>query len=69
MSNTKRRISSRDLLQFQMCDDPQVSPDGYEVAWVHTWINPDQNRYQSRIMVTDIATGVTRPFSDGPQDS
>ena len=69
MSNTKRRMSSRDLLQFQMCDDPQVSPDGCEVAWVHTWINPDQNRYQSRIMVTDIATGVTRPFSDGPQDS
>lgn len=69
MSNTKRRMRSRDLLQFQMCDDPQVSPDGREVAWVHTWINPDQNRYQSRIMVTDIATGATRHFSDGLQDS
>lgn len=63
---TKRRMLSRDLLRFQMCDDPQVSPDGRTVAWVRTWIDPEQNGYRSRVMLTDIATGATRELTTGP---
>ncbi len=66
MTEARRRLSSRDLLRFQLCDDPQVSPDGREVAWVRTWIDPEENRYRSRVMVTDIASGATRQLSEGP---
>ena len=66
MSNTRRRMRSRDLLSFQICDDPQVSPDGREVAWVRTWIEPEENRYRSQIMITEIATGAARALTDGP---
>jgi dipeptidyl aminopeptidase/acylaminoacyl peptidase len=65
MTTTRRRIGSRDLLRFQMCDDPQVAPDGHEVAWVRTWIAPEQNRYLSQVMITTIASGNTRALTDG----
>ncbi len=63
---TRQIIGSRDLLRFQICDDPQVSPDGREVAWVKTWIDPTENRYRSRIIVTTLATGASRQLSEGP---
>jgi len=64
-STTKRRLTSRDLLRFQMVDDPQVSPDGTRVAWVRTWMDADENRYRSHVYVTDIGTGSTRQLTDG----
>jgi len=63
---TRQIIGSRDLLRFQIGDDPQVSPDGREVAWVKTWIDPTENRYRSRIIVTTLATGASRQLSAGP---
>ena len=64
-SQTKRRLTSRDVLRFQMVDDPQVSPDGAQVAWVRTWIDAENNCYRSHIHVTDIGTGATRQLTDG----
>lgn len=66
MTTTRRRMTARDLLRFQMCDDPQVSPDGREVAWVRTWVDPEENCYRSRVMITDLATGAARELSAGP---
>lgn len=67
---SRRTITAQDLLRLQMCDDPQVSPDGREVAWVHTRVDPEANGYRSRIVVTEIATGATRPLTEDPgQDS
>ncbi|MCZ7567132.1 MAG: hypothetical protein M5U01_00845 [Ardenticatenaceae bacterium] len=60
-----RRLTSRDLLRFQMADDPQVSPDGREVAWVRTWMDATENRYRSNICVTTIATRATRRLTTG----
>lgn len=65
MSTTRRRMQSRDLLRFQMCDDPQVSPDGREVAWVRSWIEPQENRYRSQVMITSLASGAARALTDG----
>ncbi len=61
----KRRLTSQDLLQFQMVDDPQVAPDGTLVAWVHTRIDAAENRYRSHIFLTEIATGTTRQLTNG----
>jgi dipeptidyl aminopeptidase/acylaminoacyl peptidase len=69
MQTPRRRISSRDLLRFQFCDDPQVSPDGREVAWVRSWIEPERNRYRSQVMVTDLVSGSARALSSGGADS
>ena len=52
-SATKRPLTSRDLLDFQMVDDPQVAPDGSAVAWVHTTIDAPTNSYRAAIMLTD----------------
>ncbi len=64
MSN-KRRMTSRDLLRFQMCDDPQVSPDGTQVAWVKTWLDAEHNGYRSQILITEIAGGASRELTTG----
>ena len=61
----KRPITSRDLLRFRMVSDPQVSPDGRRVVWVETWIVGEENRYRSRLCLTDIATGTTTPLTVG----
>ncbi len=58
---TGRPISSRDLLRFQMVDDPQVSPDGGQVAWVKSWLDAASNRYRANIQLTDGAGQDTRP--------
>ncbi len=65
MSSPKRRLTAQDLFRFILVDDPQVSPDGTQVAWVRTWIDAQQNGYRAHIYVTDIASGATRKLSDG----
>ena len=42
----RRPLTTRDLLRFQMADDPQLSPTGDAVAWVRTWIDADANAYR-----------------------
>ncbi|MCU0493127.1 MAG: S9 family peptidase [Chloroflexaceae bacterium] len=66
MTTNSRRLTSRDLLRFHMCDDPQVSPDGREVAWVRTWIDAEANSYRSHIFVTGLESGSTRRLTSGP---
>jgi hypothetical protein len=41
-TSTRRPLTSRDLLRFYMVNDPQVSPDGTQVAWVRTWIDAER---------------------------
>ena len=62
---SKRRLTAQDLLRFQLVDDPQVSPDGTQVAWVRTWLDAAENRYRSNIFLTQIATGVSRQLTHG----
>ena len=62
---TKRRLTSRDLLRFQMADDPQISPDGRQVLWVRTWMDAEENRYRAQIQLTEIETGATRALTAG----
>lgn len=45
----------RDLLRFQFVGDPQLSPDGTRLAWVHTVIDARENVYRSRIFTGTVA--------------
>ena len=64
-SSEQRRLGTRDLLQFQMVDDPQVSSDGTQVAWVKSWMEADTDRYRAHLYLTDLATGTTRQLTSG----
>ncbi len=63
--SNKRPMSSQDLFAFQMVDDPQVSPDGQELAFVKTWLDAEQNRYRANIFIMDLSTGDTRQLTHG----
>ena len=63
--STGRPLTSRDLLRFHMADDPQLSPDGRQIAWVRTWLGAETNAYQSNIFVTEVDSGGTRQLSRG----
>jgi len=69
MAPRSRKLTSRDLLRFQLCDDPQVSPDGREVAWVRTSIDAEHDAYRSQICITDIASGETRELTGSGGDT
>jgi dipeptidyl aminopeptidase/acylaminoacyl peptidase len=60
-----RPITSRDLLRIRAISDPQISPDGRFVIWVDTWIEEQENRYRSRLCITDVSTGLTQPLTEG----
>lgn len=61
----KRPLTAEDLFKFQMIDDPQVSPDGTQVAFVKTWLNEAQNNYRANIFVMDLANKETRQLTHG----
>jgi dipeptidyl aminopeptidase/acylaminoacyl peptidase len=61
----KRRLESRDLLDFTMVDDPQLSPDGKQVAWVKTTIDADDNSYQATIFITHLDSGKAKQLTRG----
>ncbi len=65
MSDTRRPVTVHDLLRFAMADDPQVSPDGERVAWVRTDMDPESNRYDPTIMLTDVASGASTRLVGG----
>lgn len=60
----KRCLESRDLFNFTMADDPQLSPDSSLVAWVKTTVDPENNCYQANLWLTDVDTGKSRKFLD-----
>lgn len=62
-NSQRQQVTSRDLLELRIADDPQISPDGKHVAWVKTWMVPDENRYRSGIVVTDVESGDSRDLS------
>ena len=61
----KRPLTPQDLFKFQMVDDPQVSPDSKQVAYVKTWLNVDENRYRANIFILNLASGETRQLTQG----
>ncbi|MCB0046558.1 MAG: S9 family peptidase [Caldilineaceae bacterium] len=65
-SNSKRLLTAQDLFRFIMADDPQISPDGTQVAWVRTWTDAESNSYRAQICITTIADGATRRLTNGP---
>lgn len=63
---TERLITARDLCALQFVGDPQVSPDGTQVAFVVTTIDEKADEYRSRIwLVATDGGGTPRPLTSG----
>src|SRR4051794_4003064 len=58
---SRRPMTAEDLYQMRFVADPQLSPDGSNVAFVVAWVDPDDHsRYRSRIMLVPF-DGATPP--------
>ncbi|HEY8599442.1 MAG TPA: hypothetical protein VIL85_13475, partial [Thermomicrobiales bacterium] len=59
-------ITAQDLFALRFVGDPQVSPDGSQVAFVVTTIDADADDYRSRIwLVATDGAGKARPLTSG----
>lgn len=58
-----------DIAALRDVRDPSVSPDGSMVAFTVTDVDPDANRYRSRVWLASTDGDIpSRPFSAGPDD-
>jgi dipeptidyl aminopeptidase/acylaminoacyl peptidase len=61
----KRKIRIEDLRRFVFVSDPQVSPDGGRISFVHTKIDYEKDGYVKHIWIWDKETGKARQFTHG----
>ncbi|MFQ6053965.1 MAG: S9 family peptidase, partial [Candidatus Bathyarchaeia archaeon] len=61
----RRNVEVRDLMRIRMVSDPQISPDGSRVAFVHTTIDYKEDEYVSDIWLADLETDETSQFTSG----
>lgn len=66
----KRPITETDILDFKWIGDPQVSPDGSQIAFVRVIVNVDRDRYETSIfLVPANGSANARPMTSGPFDT
>jgi dipeptidyl aminopeptidase/acylaminoacyl peptidase len=61
-----RKVKIEDLRRFVFVSDPQISPDGRRVAFVHTKIDYPEDRYLKHIWMWDRESGKAEQFTYGP---
>src|SRR6185369_8626 len=59
----QRRMQLDDLGRIVRVSDPQISPDGKSIVIVVSHANYDENRYDSDLVIVDIATGSHRALT------
>ncbi len=65
----KRPLTAEDLYAIQSVEDPQISPDGQQVAFVKVTMDKAQNRYTRNIWLATLGKGQprVRQFTFGPK--
>jgi len=61
----KRVITIQDLYRLNAVNDPQISPNGKQVAFSIQGMNQKKNCYHSHLYLADIESGEVRQFSHG----
>jgi dipeptidyl aminopeptidase/acylaminoacyl peptidase len=65
----RRPITETDLFKFVWAADPQISPNGSQVAYVLVKVNEDKDRYETQIyVVPSDASAPPRPLTSGRND-
>src|SRR5947207_8637873 len=62
----KHAITFEDYIALKAISDPQLSPDGKWVAYTVSIPSLQDNRNVSRVWVAEVATGKSRPITNGP---
>jgi dipeptidyl aminopeptidase/acylaminoacyl peptidase len=62
-----RAMTPDDLTRIRFVSDPQLSPDGSQVAFVATALSEERDEYLSQIWVVPAAGGEPRRFTSGPK--
>ena len=66
----KRFITEKDLLKFTWIADPQISPDGSNVAFVRVTVNEKENRYETSLFtVATSGAGAPRRITSSVRDT
>jgi dipeptidyl aminopeptidase/acylaminoacyl peptidase len=68
MSAQERGIQLADLAKVVTVSDPQMSPDGKSIVCVVTRANLDEDRYDSELVLVDVATGAQRVLTYDRRD-
>ncbi len=65
----QRPITEKDLFQFTWIADPQVSPDGSQVAFVRVVVNDKKDDYDTSIWTVSTRGGEPRMLTSGTRDT
>lgn len=65
----KRPITDKDLFRFTWVGDPQISPDGSEVAFVRITVNEKKDGYDTSIWAVSTKSGAMRSLTAGKADT
>ncbi len=65
----KRPITETDLFRFVWIADPQISPDGHQVAFVRVTVSDKKDGYDTELWIVPTdGSAPARPFTAGPRD-
>ncbi|HEX9249853.1 MAG TPA: hypothetical protein VF856_10155, partial [Gemmatimonadaceae bacterium] len=65
----RRPIAETDLFKFVWAADPEISPNGSQVAFVRVNVNEDKDRYETQIFVVPAdGSAPPRPLTSGRND-
>jgi dipeptidyl aminopeptidase/acylaminoacyl peptidase len=65
----RRPIAETDLFKFVWAADPQMSPNGSQVAFVRVNVNEDKDRYETQVyIVPSDGSAPPRPLTSGRND-
>ncbi|HKS25633.1 MAG TPA: S9 family peptidase [Thermoanaerobaculia bacterium] len=65
-----RNITEKDLFKFVWVADPQLSPDGSQIAFVRVTVNEKKDRYDTELWLMPATPGAAaRRLTNGPSDS
>jgi dipeptidyl aminopeptidase/acylaminoacyl peptidase len=59
-----RKIELADLQKIVSVSSPEISPDGKSIVIIVSRVNWDEDRYDSQLVLVDIATGAQRPLTN-----
>jgi len=65
----KRPITETDLFRFTWLADPQISPDGTQVAFVEVTVAPSKEEYETSLFMVSTGGEPPRRFTNGPYDA
>jgi dipeptidyl aminopeptidase/acylaminoacyl peptidase len=69
IAQARRLITDTDLFKFVWAADPQISPNGAQVAFVRVNVNEDKDRYETQIFVVPAdGSAPPRPLTSGRND-